>query len=213
MFFFPCSVQVGDSTDSVIPAPVKFSYNKKKATIRDSLATTDLFNLYQLLNNVKVDLLWGRNGVVEQIEMTEDDLREQHYDTIEPCVVPTVVVVPEIKTEETTVVSLARTPSVTESTTTTATTASSTKGHIRRPSTASVSSSNSASTISDSESEISSNENDSGIESEHQQEKDKSLEMSRQFRCHLLGLYKSLEQMTEAANYLTARYQCDIGGA
>ena len=157
--------------------------------------------------------MWGRNGVVEQIEMTEDDLREQHYDTIEPCVVPTVVVVPEIKTEETTVVSLARTPSVTESTTTTATTASSTKGHIRRPSTASVSSSNSASTISDSESEISSNENDSGIESEHQQEKDKSLEMSRQFRCHLLGLYKSLEQMTEAANYLTARYQCDIGGA
>ncbi|CRK92677.1 CLUMA_CG006280, isoform A [Clunio marinus] len=72
---------------------------------------------------------------------------------------------------------------------------------------------NITSTISDSESDVSStNENDSGIESEGQQEKDKSLEVAKQFRTHLLGLYKSLEQMTEAANYLTARYQKDIVG-
>uniref|UniRef100_A0A1B0DJD1 Uncharacterized protein n=1 Tax=Phlebotomus papatasi TaxID=29031 RepID=A0A1B0DJD1_PHLPP len=84
------------------------------------------------------------------------------------------------------------------------------KGHVRRPSTISMSSSNSVSTLSDSESEIS-NENDSGIESERRRDLDKSQELAKQFRTHLLGLYRSLEQMTEAANYLTARYQSDVG--
>lgn len=154
--------------------------------MRDSLVNTDLFNLYNMLNTVKVDLLWGRNGQEENTE-TEVILREQNYDTVEETMkmeVPTPV------------------KEVTE-----------TKGHVRRPSTVSVASSNSStSTISDNESEVSSNENDSGIE-EGQGNKDKSLEVSKQFRTHLLGLYQSLEQMTEAANYLTARYQSDIGGS
>lgn len=84
------------------------------------------------------------------------------------------------------------------------------KGHIRRPSTVSMTSSNSTSTLSDSESEIS-NENDSGIESENNQENDKSNELSRTFRSHLNGLHRCLEQMTEAANYLSTRYQSDVG--
>lgn len=157
--------------------------------MRDHLVNTDLFNLYSMLNSVKVDLLWGRNGQ-EETDTTEVELREQNYDTVEaaPVTEPKAVEVP-------------------------ATAAQETKGHVRRPSTVSVASSNSStSTISDSESEVSSNENDSGIESEGQKNKDKSLDVSKQFRTHLLGLYQSLEQMTEAANYLTTRYQIDIGG-
>lgn len=87
------------------------------------------------------------------------------------------------------------------------------KGHVRRPSTASVASSNSSTnTLSDTESELS-NENDSGIESEsnNNHEQDRSTELAKQYRTHLLGLYRCLEQMTEAANYLTARYQSDVG--
>jgi Thyroid hormone-inducible hepatic protein Spot 14 len=161
--------------------------------VRDNLVNTDLFNLYNMLNSVKVDLLWGRNGQEESSDGTEVELREQNYDTVEE-----VAPVTEVKAVEVPVASQQ--------------VATETKGHVRRPSTVSVASSNSStSTISDSESEVSSNENDSGIESEGQENKDKSLEVARQFRTHLQGLYQSLEQMTEAANYLTARYQSDIG--
>jgi hypothetical protein len=150
-----------------------------------------------MLNSVKVDLLWGRNGQEESSETTEVELREQNYDTVAPEAAPAT----ELKAVEMPPPAPASNDS------------SSTKGHVRRPSTVSVASSNSStSTISDSESEVSSNENDSGIESEGQQNKDKSLEIAKQFRTHLLGLYKSLEQMTDAANYLSARYQSDIGG-
>lgn len=107
------------------------------------------------------------------------------------------------------------------------------KGHIRRPSTASMASIASVSQMSDSESDIS-QENDSGVESEcnkngsssdsttssvdeHLQSKklnntDKATELAKRCRRHLNGLYHCLEQMTEATNYLTARYQNDIGG-
>lgn len=192
--------QVGDSNDSIQPQKTSSQHshhhhhhhNKKKSAlgVRDHLVNTDLFNLYNMLNSVKVDLLWGRNGQ-EETDTTEVELREQNYDTVE------VAPATEIKTVE-----AMAAPQTSE-----------TKGHVRRPSTVSVASSNSStSTISDSESEVSSNENDSGIESEGQANKDKSLEVAKQFRTHLLGLYQSLEQMTEAANYLTTRYQSDIGG-
>lgn len=181
--------------------------------MRDHLVNTELFNLYSMLNSVKTDLLWGRNGLEEQPETTDGDLREQNYDTVEtvPSMTETKVQVEEQRTVSSVPSAPQQQTNVTASTT--AVVASQeTKGHVRRPSTVSVSSSNSStSTISDSESEVSSNENDSGIESEGQKDKDKSLEMSKQFRSHLIGLYQSLEQMTEAANYLTARYQSDIG--
>lgn len=180
----------------VSPTQTPTKHKKKaKSVVRDQLTTCDLFNLYKMLNSVKTDLLWGRNQE-EAPELGDEDLREQNYDTVE-AVVPT----------ENTATPLVVVPAAVSVPTT-----SEVKGHIRRPSTVSVSSSNSsASTISDSESEVSSNENDSGIESEQQHNKDRSEELSQQFHAHLLGLYKSLEQMTEAANYLSHRYQCDIG--
>lgn len=156
-----------------------------------------------MLNSVKTDLLWGRNNEQED-EMTEVTLREQNYDNSTMAGV-------ETETASNNKNETQAQPQQQLNTEGNAPTQ--TKGHVRRPSTVSVASSNSStSTISDSESEVSSNENDSGIESENQKEKDRSLEVARQFRTHLLGLYKSLEQMTEAASYLTARYQSDMGG-
>lgn len=118
---------------------------------------------------------------------------------------------------------------------TTITTVTGVKGHNRRPSNASVASTASVSNMSDAESDIS-NENDSGIEFEGNKSanilssdasisgsedavangkkignQDKATELARRCRRHLNGLYQCLEQMTEAANYLTARYQSDVG--
>lgn len=89
-----------------------------------------------------------------------------------------------------------------------------TKTHIRRPSTASMASTNSAgSIISDTDSEIGI-ETDSGIEgdSESNTKPSYTQKVEQSFRRHLYGLHRSLEQMTEAAVYLTKRYQNDVGG-
>lgn len=163
--------------------------------MQESLNASSLHTVYTMLNKMKTDLLWGRNQ-----DMIEEALAAEAKSSspVTPAAVrvavsaiPAVVPVPATKTDET---------------------AKDVKGHIRRPSTVSMASSNSStgSTISDSESEIS-NENDSGIESENNHNADKSEELAKQFRVHLHGLYRTLEQMTEAANYLTARYQSDVG--
>ncbi|XP_021698384.1 uncharacterized protein LOC5568876 [Aedes aegypti] len=201
----PCRLmdrKVGDSTDTM---PVEQQQQKQhchhgkrtgKASVRDVLNTSDLFKLYNMLNVVKVDLLWGRQDADEGVESpvgstTETSDVRYKQKSASPA--------PEQQTQNMS----SGSSSASES-------GSSIKGHIRRPSTASMASSNSGSTLSDSESEISA-ENDSGIESESNVDQDKSTEMAKQFRTHLLGLYRSLEQMTEAANYLTARYQSDVG--
>nr|CAD7402938.1 unnamed protein product [Timema poppensis] len=87
------------------------------------------------------------------------------------------------------------------------------KGHVRSPSTASLNSTNSSASISDTESDAG-NENDSGIEAEDStiQEADYPRQISENFTLHLNGLHRSLEQITEAASYLTSRYQNDIEG-
>lgn len=85
------------------------------------------------------------------------------------------------------------------------------KGHQRRPSNVSVSSTNSSS-ISDVESDTG-NENDSGFDGEASPKPECTQQVAQNFRRHLHGLYRSLEQMTEAATYLTARYQNDVGDA
>lgn len=85
------------------------------------------------------------------------------------------------------------------------------KGHQRRPSNVSVSSTNSSS-ISDTDSEAG-NENDSGFDTEASPKPECTQLVAQNFRRHLHGLYRSLEQMTEAATYLTARYQKDVGDA
>lgn len=199
----PCRLmdrKVGDSTDTMpVEQQKQHSHHVKKsgkASVRDILNTSDLFKLYNMLNVVKVDLLWGRQDAEEGSESpmgsttATSDVRYKQK-SASPA--------PEQHTQN-----------LSSSSSTASDSGSSIKGHVRRPSTVSMASSNSGSTLSDSESEISA-ENDSGIESESNVEQDKSTELAKQFRTHLLGLYRSLEQMTEAANYLTARYQSDVG--
>lgn len=113
--------------------------------------------------------------------------------------------------EEKTSTDKATTPTVTAIATPPATTTA-TKGHIRRPSSVSVTSTNSStSTISDTDSESGVIENDSGID-ESATEEAKVDKIAQDFKRHLHGLTHSLRQMTETARYLTWRYQYDIGG-
>lgn len=217
---------MGDSTD-IIPAPGKDvtsnqhtflpNANGKRNTVKSKnvhefLHSSELFNLYNMINALKNELLWTGKDETE-------DLEEQMQQCLE---------ISEAKTENICTSSNNSSSSSNNNST-------SAKGHARRPSTASMASINSVSQMSDSESDIS-NENDSGVESEsnkngsgsdfnsssssedgHVQNKkpanvDKATELAKRCRRHLNGLYQCLEQMTEAANYLTARYQSDIGG-
>ncbi|ALC42366.1 CG2765 [Drosophila busckii] len=214
----PCRLmdrQIGDSTD-IIPATGKdttanqltkssSAEGKRGAAhsknVHEFLSASELFNLYNMLNALKNDLLWTTN----QTDAEEEQER-----------------VVESKTESSTNSSSSSSNSVGVN-----------KGHVRRTSTASMMSTTSVSNLSDSDSDIS-NENDSGLESDGsksdnaqssdgsdivdlgcQKSKsisgDKATELAKRCKRHLNGLYQCLEQMTEAANYLTARYQSDIG--
>lgn len=226
----PCRLmdcKVGDATDTVPVAPKAQHYGahhgkkSNRATTRELLNTSELFQLYNTLKLVKVDLLWGRqdaeDGVEDSVVMgcstksstsssstsssSNNSSSNAAHSNKNTTADPTVA----IASSSNSPAGSEKGESNSSTTTTTAT-----KGHVRRPSTVSVASSNSASTLSDSDSETSA-ENDSGIESEGNQEQDRSAELAKQFRTHLLGLYRSLEQMSEAANYLTARYQSDVG--
>lgn len=89
------------------------------------------------------------------------------------------------------------------------TTSAAPKTHIRRPSTASVSSA--GSTYSDTDSETG-NEMDSGIEGDSDQSKATFVEsIEKDFQTHLSGLHSTLKQMTLAASYITSRYQREVG--
>lgn len=212
---------MGDSTD-IIPTPGKdvtsnqhtFYPNTngkrnpaKSKNVHEFLNSSELFNLYNMLNGLKNDLLW--TGKDDSEDYDEQKISNENQ---------------EIKTEQ----------SITPNVSTASVNSVTVKGHARRPSTASMASIASVSQMSDSESDIS-QENDSGVESEsnklgsgtdstsssedgHIQKKkpnnvDKATELAQRCRRHLNGLYQCLEQMTEAANYLTARYQNDIGGS
>jgi Thyroid hormone-inducible hepatic protein Spot 14 len=130
---------------------------KSRRRLAKDLNNTDLYSVYNMINSVKNELLWGQPA---SAAATEDDTPGQVV-----------------------------------------------KGHIRRPSTVSVASTSSAvSTTSDTDSETGI-ENDIGSESE-----DYTQAVSDKFKHHLHGLFHCLDHMTEAASYLTARYQIDIGG-
>lgn len=147
------------------------------------ISLPDLFTLYTMVRNLKNQLQWG---IKDQRPMEEDGMT---------------------------------TPGHYSSTTTTApyltTPLLSAKGHIRRPSTASMSSTNSstASVISEPDSEASI-ENDSGIDAELDAcTKMSTLDILEQnFQRHLRGLGDTLNQLTEAAHYVTKRYQKDVLG-
>nr|XP_023025625.1 mid1-interacting protein 1-like [Leptinotarsa decemlineata] len=155
----PCRLmdqKVGDEQDPACQNPK----TKSSHSVHQLLSSTDLFEIYSMLNNVKDGLLWGQ---------TQETAKAS---TITPI----------------------------------------TKGHNRRPSSVSVTSTNSStSTLSDTDSESGSNEIDSGID-DTAQEEGKVERVAENFGRHLIGLTTSLRQMTEAAQYLTWRYQYDIGG-
>lgn len=169
----PCrlmDMKVGDEQD---PSQPKKHISKNKHTVQDTLQNADLFDVYNMLNSIKADLLWGPGQIPDE-------------ETTTTATAPTTIVNPS------------------------STHLTAGKGHVRRPSTVSVASTNSSSsTISDTESETG-NENDSGIE-EAPQEKERTEQVAQNFRRHLQGLNRCIKQMTEAAQYVTSRYQQDIG--
>lgn len=184
----PCrlmDLKVGDAQDVTETSRKHHGAKGKHSSIKDLLSSADLFDLFNMLNTVKVDLLWGQNSGDHTPIATG------------PSSGPT-----------------AAATTVADKTSNTLNVASTqhTKGHNRRPSTVSMTSTNSvASVISDSESDTG-NENDSGIEAEDPAEsQDPTLAVAQNFRRHLTGLYRSLQQLTDAANYLTTRYQHDVG--
>ncbi|KAK4871884.1 hypothetical protein RN001_016008 [Aquatica leii] len=165
----PCrlmDLKVGDEQDHVAP---KKHNSKNKHSVQEFLNSADLFDVYNMLNSIKVDLLWGQSlATSDAVPSTCNN-----------------------KSSEVTHLTVA-------------------KGHIRRPSSVSVTSTNSsASIISDSESETG-NENDSGIE-EPPQVQNQAAILAQNFRRHLKGLTRCIRQMTVTTQYLTSRYQHDIG--
>lgn len=160
-------------------------------------------NLYNSLASVKVDLLWGHK--IEEIESQSNVVNGR------PVAVEKekVVVVDKVADENEQVAAAA---SGSSSTLSENSARNQNQRHVRCPSTVSVSSSNSgSSTISDYETEVSSNDNDSGVESDGKKKKSNCQELEEKFRFHLIELQKSLESMTETANYLTSRYQSEVG--
>ncbi|KAG5900247.1 hypothetical protein JTB14_018228 [Gonioctena quinquepunctata] len=157
----PCRLmdqKVGDEQDPACQNPK----TKSSHSVHQLFSSTDLFEIYSMLNGVKDNLLWCSQSQ--------------------------------------------------EAAKATSTTTPVTKGHVRRPSSVSVTSTNSStSTLSDTDSESGSNEIDSGID-DTAQEEGKVEKVAQDFRRHLHGLTNSIRQMTEAAQYLTWRYQYDIGG-
>ncbi|XP_065165142.1 mid1-interacting protein 1A [Atheta coriaria] len=183
----PCrlmDLKVGDDQDpsakqTAVSANASAN-GKSKQNIGNLLNSADLFDVYNMLNNIKENLLWG--------QAQSADFEEESTPEVKPQPVKEQVQVQgQSQTHQ--------------------------KGHVRRPSTVSVSSTNSASSISDSDSEIGADgaENDSGIEESHQDVADRTAQVAHNFRRHLHGLTRSLKQLTDAAQYLTTRYQHDIG--
>lgn len=170
---------------------------KSQKNHQNNNKNTDLLNLYNSLASVKVDLLWGHK-ITESVENAEKQKSQQqqqqkHEETNENH--------QQVATTSSSSSMLSENSARNQS-----------QRHVRCPSTVSVSSSNSgSSTISDYETEVSSNDNDSGVESEGKKKKNNCQELEEKFRFHLIELQKSLESMTETANYLTSRYQSEVG--
>ena len=163
---------VGDSSDTVCQK------GKRGTTIKDTMVNTDLYRLYNIVNKMKVELLWSQESPQE----TQMDLDREDNQRIKGQ-----------SQSETSSVRL---------------------GHARCPSTTSMQSVQSASSLVSSSSDSESDagiENDSGLETEESSDRMANL-AAENFRRHLRGLHRSIARMTEAAEYLTLRYQADVGG-
>ncbi|XP_033227398.1 uncharacterized protein LOC117179572 isoform X2 [Belonocnema kinseyi] len=163
---------VGDSSDKVCQK------GKRGTTIKDTMVNTDLYRLYNIVNKMKVELLWSQESPQE----TQMDLDREDSQRIKS----------QFQSE----------------------TSSVRLGHARCPSTTSMQSVQSASSIVSSSSDSESDagiENDSGLETEEPSDR-LANQAAENFRRHLRGLHRSIARMTEAAEYLTLRYQEDVGG-
>lgn len=172
-------LSVGDAGDTVCMK------GKRGSTIKDILANTDLYRLYNIISQMKTELLWSQ-------EPTRDIETDEQVIKSHPVGSPSSI---EPAHHHPTIVTGGR------------------LGHVRCPSTTSMQSVQSASSIistSDSDSETGI-EIDSGLEGE-ECTADLASIAAANFKRHLRGLYRSIARMTEAAEYLTLRYQADMGG-
>jgi len=141
------------------------------------------YNLYNMLNSVKNDLIWGPTS-------NDDDDNENHTSS------NTSPLINNTRWSE---------PSPSSS----ASSTSGVKGHFRRQSTLSTISM--SSNTSDGESEAGcdvSEGGDSGVEQEEGSEVGASVMDS--LRTHLVGLHLCLNNLTDTASYITDRYQDDV---
>lgn len=162
-------LSVGDAGDTVSMK------GKRGTTIKDTLTNTDLYRLYNIVNQMKVELLWS-----------QECFRPGHGE--EECVHKVTPISNSIDNG-------AR------------------LGHARCPSTTSMQSVQSASSIVSTSSD---SDSDTGIENDSGLENEEGIDLANveaeNFRRHLRGLHRSINRMTEAAQYLTLRYQADVGG-
>ena len=171
-------LSVGDAEDTVCQK------GKCGSTIKDTMANTDLYRLYNIVNKMKVELLWCQEPSEFEATAAAADLEENQR------------------------------AKGNQSSSFESSNGNARLGHARCPSTTSMQSVQSASSIvsssSDSESDIGI-ENDSGLETEEPSDRFANM-AAENFRRHLRGLHRSIARMTEAAEYLTLRYQADVGG-
>lgn len=245
----PCrlmDLKVGDADDTTAAAAqanskkIQQDTNKQQMLLAKSgnggvataLNGADLFDMYNMLHAMKGQLLWGQEemGLIEGTDQQQIVNRAGQTATY----AEKAGAAPQHQLS----VQLSSQNDTSQSSTTatsTSTSTSSAPGHVRRPSTVSVSSTNSCTSgISDTDSELG-NENDSGIDeltkannqcsssslsttsssasSDTNTTVDRTQLVAHNFRRHLAGLHRSLRQMTDAAQYLTKRYQHDIGQA
>jgi len=146
--------------------------------VMSNLNGVDLFQFYTVLNSVKNDLMWGNKTQSSQT----------HYSSS----------IPPSSTNGT-----AHSHSPSSILTTNSHSNGEVKGHVRRPSTVSTTSSASAS-----DTEFSEMNEDSGVEGEEEY----SQEMANAFHHHLNGLQHCLRELTLVADNITTRYNNEVGG-
>jgi len=179
-------LSVGDAGDTICMK------GKRGSTVKDTLAKTDLYRLYNIVNRMKIELLWSQEPT-RNVKADEQGVPSRNHPIGSPS-----------STEPTHHHHHHHHPAVVTS---------GRLGHARCPSTTSMQSVQSASSIvstSDSDSEVGV-EIDSGLENE-ECVADLASIAAENFKRHLRGLHRSISRMTEAAEYLTLRYQVDVDG-
>lgn len=183
-------LSVGDAGDTICMK------GKRGHTVKDALANTDLYRLYNIINQMKTELLWSQESARDvDVDADQNVLKSSSSSTCSSTCSSHPVGSPTELTAQHHPATIGR------------------LGHARCPSTTSMQSVHSASSIvstSDSDSEVGI-EIDSGLEGE-ECATDLASIAAANFRRHLRGLHRSIARMTEAAEYLTLRYQADVGG-